>query len=148
MDAEDHLPPQHSLAPGPGRLVIELRPGQRLLVNGADLLFRSRGAVVLCNRARFLFGRQLLDPAEATTPARRFYLALQGAYAGPEEARVACEAAARRIAAEQMESRSAEGRALLREALAELGRDRGRAALLLARRLFAEDDAEAASRAA
>ncbi|WP_270935916.1 flagellar biosynthesis repressor FlbT [Falsiroseomonas oryzae] len=124
-----------------GRLVIEMRAGQRLLVNGAEIQFRSRTSVLLCNRVRFLFGRQILDAAEATTPARLLYLALQTAYAGDEAQREGGAEAARRMAREQMPARSPEGRAILQAAMAELAADRGRAALLLVRRLFAEDDA-------
>jgi flagellar protein FlbT len=147
MDADDHPMPQPRTE-GSGHLVIELRPGQRLLVNGAELLFRNRSSVVLCNRMRFLFGRQVIGQDETTTPARLLYYALQGAYAGPEEARAECVLMAQRLSEQQMAVRSAEGQALLREAMAELDAGRYRAALQLARRLFAEDDGAAESRAA
>jgi flagellar protein FlbT len=126
---------------GQGRLILDLRAGESLMVNGAELVMRSRGSVMLCNRARFLFGRQVLDPADATTPARRLYLALQLAYAGEDAARPAHAAEARRLAETQLETRGPRGCALLHALLAELALDRVREALSLARELFAEDDA-------
>lgn len=139
MDAVECLPPQDD-RPGPGHLVIELRSGQRVLVNGAMLLFRARCSIVLCNRMRFLFGRQILDAEQATTPARRLYFALQQAYAGDAAEHETQAATAHRLAEEQMEMRSPEGRAILGEALQELAADRWRGALAQVRRLFAEDD--------
>jgi flagellar protein FlbT len=136
MNAIDRLPSR----PTQGRLVLELRPGERLLVNGAELSFRSRTTVTLCNRARFLFGRQVLDPAEATTPARRLYLALQSAYAGDEADRAARMTEAMQMAREQLATRSLRGRAVLRAVIAEVQVDRGREAMQLVRSLFAEDD--------
>jgi flagellar protein FlbT len=144
MDAAECLPPP-AASPGRGHLVIELRAGQRMLANGAVLLFRGRCSIVLCNRVRFLFGRQILDADQATTPARRLYHALQQAYAGLEEEREDHAAIARRLVAEQLATRTPEGRAILRAALQELAFDRCRAALILVRRLFAEDDADASA---
>ena len=139
MDAMECLPAQ---APrrGPGHLVIELRSGQRMLVNGAMLLFRARCSIVLCNRMRFLFGRQILDAEQATTPARRLYFALQQAYAGNETEREAQAGVAHRLAAEQMAMRSPEGRAILCGALQDVAADRWHGALAQVRRLFEEDD--------
>jgi flagellar protein FlbT len=133
--------------PDGGRLVLELRTGERLLVNGAELQFRSRTTVTLCNRARFLFGRQVMEAAEAVTPARRLYLALQGAYAGEETGRAAWMEEAMRLIRTQMASRSPQGRAVLRAVLAELDADRQREAMQLVRGLFAEDDAAAVAAA-
>jgi flagellar protein FlbT len=128
-------------SPESARLVLELRAGERLLVNGAELQFRSRTSVTLCNRARFLFGRQVMQAEEAVTPARALYFALQGAYAGEETKRAGWVEEAMRLARAQMAARSAHGRAILRAALVELAADRGREAMLLVRTLFAEDDA-------
>jgi len=38
----------------------------------------------LAAKARFLFGKQIMAPEAATTPARRIYFALQTAYIGNE----------------------------------------------------------------
>lgn len=137
MNAIDRLPPRQ------GRLVLELRAGEKLLINGAVLQVRSRCEVMLCNRARFLFGRQVMDPALATTPARRLYLAIQEAYVAPEEERSAWREEARRLAAQEAARRGPDAAAAIRAAVVELDADRGREALTLVRRLFAEDDATA-----
>ena len=68
-------------------LVLELRQGDMMVVNGAAIRFRSRTRIELTAHARFLFGRQIMGPQEANTPARRIYYALQMAYIGEEEER-------------------------------------------------------------
>jgi flagellar protein FlbT len=68
-------------------LVLELRHGDMLIVNGAPIRFRSRTRVELTSRARFLFGKQILPAEAATTPVRRIYFALQTAYVGNGEER-------------------------------------------------------------
>ena len=68
-------------------LVLELRQGDMMVVNGAAIRFRSRTRIELTAHARFLFGRQIMGPDEADTPARRIYYALQMAYIGEEEER-------------------------------------------------------------
>ncbi len=133
-----------TVAGGPqGRLVLELRAGERIIVNGAVLQVRARTTLVLNNRARFLFGRQVLDESEATTPARRLYLALQAAYAGDDGQRHAAVAQARALILDQTRWREAHGRTLLRQVEQALENGEEREALLLTRRLFAEDDAVA-----
>jgi len=61
-------------------LVLELRPGDMMIVNGAPIRFRNRTRIELTARARFLFGKQLMTPDMANSPARRIYFALQTAY--------------------------------------------------------------------
>ncbi|MFC7554203.1 flagellar biosynthesis repressor FlbT [Pseudoroseomonas wenyumeiae] len=68
-------------------LVLEMRQGDLLIVNGAPIRFRNRARIELAGRARFLFGKQILAAEAATTPARRIYFALQTAYVGPEPER-------------------------------------------------------------
>ena len=80
-------------------LLIELRPNETLLVNGAALSFPSRTRVVLKNKARFLFGKQIMPPEEAITPLRSIYFALQTAYVGEEAQRQPALQAARSLAA-------------------------------------------------
>ena len=70
-------------------LVLELRPGDMMIVNGAPIRFRNRTRIELTARARFLFGKQLMTPDMADTPARRIYFALQTAYIGDHEERQA-----------------------------------------------------------
>ncbi len=80
-------------------LVLELRPGDLLIVNGAPIRFRNRARVELTSKARFLFGKQVLTAETATTPARRVYLALQTAYVGRDEERAEALATARELVA-------------------------------------------------
>ena len=70
-------------------LVLELRQGDMMIVNGAPIRFRNRARIELTARARFLFGKQLMTPEMANSPARRIYFALQTAYIGDHEERKA-----------------------------------------------------------
>jgi flagellar biosynthesis repressor protein FlbT len=81
-----------------GCLVLELRQGELMVVNGAVLRFRTRTRVELETRARFLFGRQVMEPEQACTPLRQLYLAVQDAYVGPEPDRPAAMERARQLA--------------------------------------------------
>ncbi len=65
-------------------LVLELRPGEMMVVNGATIRFRSRCRVELVSKARFLFGKQIMAAHEAATTTARLYYALQTVYAGNE----------------------------------------------------------------
>ncbi len=57
------------------------------MINGAVIVFREKTKVELTARARFLFGKQIMPPERAHTPARRLYVALQSAYVGTAEER-------------------------------------------------------------
>ena len=70
-------------------LVLELRQGDMMIVNGAPIRFRNRARIELTAKARFLFGKQLMTPDMVNTPARRIYFALQTAYIGDHEERLA-----------------------------------------------------------
>jgi flagellar protein FlbT len=100
-------------------LVLELRAGELLVVNGAALRFRSRARVEMVGQARFLFGKQVMAPEEANTPSRRIYFALQTAYVGPEELREPAMAELHRLISEFQEATtSALARQILDRALA------------------------------
>ena len=100
-------------------LVLEMRAGDLMVVNGASLRFRGRARVELVAKARFLFGKQVMSPETATTPARRIYFALQCAYVGPEEEREAAMADAHRLVAEFQEATTSDmARQLLDRVLA------------------------------
>ena len=81
-------------------LVLEMRQGDLMVVNGAAIRFRSRTRIELVAKARFLFGKQVMSEDTANTPARRIYYALQEAYVGPEEQRDGALDAARSLIAE------------------------------------------------
>ena len=63
-------------------LVLELRQGEMMIINGAPIRFRTKSRIELTAKARFLFGKQIMAPADADSPARRIYFALQSAYIG------------------------------------------------------------------
>ena len=118
-------------------LVLEMRPGDMMVVNGAPIRFRNRVRIELAAKARFLFGKQLMAPEAATTPARRIYFALQTAYIGTEEERACGLTAARGLIDEfQQATTSPQARALLAEALGLAEADDCYRALRLARRVL------------
>jgi flagellar protein FlbT len=118
-------------------LVLEMRPGDMMVVNGAPIRFRNRVRIELAAKARFLFGKQLMAPDAATTPARRIYFALQTAYIGTEEERAGGLAWARELIAEfQQATTIPQMRALLAEALMLAEADDCYRALRLARQVM------------
>ncbi|MDJ0386509.1 flagellar biosynthesis repressor FlbT [Roseomonas sp. E05] len=123
-------------------LVLELRQGDLLVVNGAPLRFRNRARVELTSRARFLFGKQIMTPEAATTPARRIYFAVQTAYIGNEEERALGLELARDLAAEfRAATTSDQARELLDSAIAAAEQDECYQALRMIRRLIQHEDA-------
>jgi flagellar protein FlbT len=123
-------------------LVLELRQGDLMVVNGAPIRFRNRTRIELTGKARFLFGKQLMAPEAADTPARRIYFALQTAYIGDElERERGLEAARSYIAAFQEATTSTLARDLLERALAAAEADECYQALKLARRVMRHEDA-------
>src|ERR1700745_3424179 len=80
-------------------LVLELRQGEMMIINGAPIRFRTKSRIELTAKARFLFGKQIMAPDEANSPARRIYFALQSAYIGAEERRANGRIAARELIA-------------------------------------------------
>ena len=121
-------------------LVLELRQGDMMVVNGAPIRFRNRTRIELAARARFLFGKQIMPPQAANTPARRIYFALQTAYVGGDEERAGGLAAARRLIAEFQEATtSALAREMLGRALALAEADECYQALKLARRVMVHE---------
>ncbi len=123
-------------------LVLELRQGDMMVVNGAAIRFRSRTRIELTAHARFLFGRQIMAPHEADTPARRIYYALQTAYIGDEGERGHGLADAEiLIDAFKSATTSASAIAILDSALAHAKADKCYLALRLARRVVRHEDA-------
>jgi flagellar protein FlbT len=122
-------------------LVLELRQGDTMIVNGAPIRFRTKCRIELTARARFLFGKQIMPPGEADTPSRRIYFALQTAYIGTEEERPRGLSAARGLIAEfQAATSSALAREILDRALYAAETDDGYLALKLARRIVRHED--------
>ena len=70
-------------------LKLSLKPGERFVLNGAVVQNGDRRAsLVLQNKASVLREKDIMQPDEATTPARRIYLPLMMMYlddAGAEQ---------------------------------------------------------------
>ena len=122
-------------------LVLELRQGDMMIVNGAPIRFRNRARIELTARARFLFGKQLMTPDMANTPARRIYFALQTAYIGDHDERRAGLDLARELISEFHEATTSEMvRDLLDRALKTAEADQCYQALKLARRVMRHEE--------
>jgi flagellar protein FlbT len=127
-------------------LVLELRQGDLLIVNGAPIRFRNRTRIELAGRARFLFGKQILAAEAATTPVRRIYFALQTAYIGHELERAGGMALARALVADYRASDAPEAaKSMLDRALVLAEAEESYQALKLARRVMQQEEAEASA---
>ena len=113
-----------------------------MIVNGAPIRFRTKSRIELTAKARFLFGKQIMPPDQADSPARRIYFALQSAYIGSEEERENGLVAAREyIAAFKDATTSVLARDILDRALAAAEADDCYKALKLTRRIIMHEDA-------
>ena len=113
-----------------------------MIINGALVRFRTRSRIELVAKARFMFGKQIMAPDQADTPARRIYFALQSAYIGDEHERPGGLAAARAlIASFKAATSSALAREILDRAEASAAADDCYTALKLARRIMNHEDA-------
>lgn len=123
-------------------LVLELRQGDIMILNGAPIRFRTKSRIELTAKARFMFGKQILRPDEANTPAKRIYFALQTAYIGTEEERTAALVRARELIEEFKEATtSALAREILDRALVHATADDCYEALKLSRRIMRHEAA-------
>ncbi len=122
-------------------LVLELRPNEMMIINGAPIRFRTKSRIELTAQARFLFGKQIMAPDQCDTPARRIYYALQSAYIGDETERAAGLVAARALVSEyQAATTSALAADILGRALAAAEAADCYRALKLARRIIRHED--------
>jgi flagellar biosynthesis repressor protein FlbT len=122
-------------------LVVELRQGEVMIVNGAPIRFRTKCRIELTAHARFLFGKQVMAPEQCDSPARRIYFALQCAYVGNDTERVRGLASARKLIAEfKAYTTSALACDILDRALLAAEADDCYAALKLARRIVRHED--------
>ncbi len=122
-------------------LVLELRQGDVMIVNGAPIRFRTKSRIELTARARFLFGKQIMAPDQADSPARRIYFALQSAYIGSEDERgQGLDTARELIAAFKQATTSALARDILDRALSAAEADDCYQALKLTRRIIRHED--------
>jgi flagellar protein FlbT len=122
-------------------LVLELRQGDMMVVNGAPVRFRNRARIELTAKARFLFGKQLMTPDMANTPARRIYFALQTAYIGDPEERIAGLAQAKALIADFREATTSSlARECLDRALTLMEEDQCYQALKFVRRVMRHEE--------
>jgi flagellar protein FlbT len=113
-----------------------------MIVNGTPIRFRTKSRIELTAKARFLFGKQIMAPDQADSPARRIYFALQSAYIGTEEERAVGLTTARDlINAFKEATTSSLARDILDNALVAAEADDCYQALKLARRIISHEDA-------
>jgi len=123
-------------------LVLELRQGDMMIVNGASIRFRGKTRIELAAKARFLFGKQIMPPDAADSPARRIYFALQTAYIGTDDERATGLVDARRLIAEfKAATTSVLARDILERVPAAADADDCYSALKLVRRVIRHEDA-------
>jgi flagellar protein FlbT len=123
-------------------LVLDLRPGEMMIVNGASIRFQTRSRIELTTKARFLFGKQIMAPDQACSPARRIYFALQTAYIGAESEReTGLEAARVFIADLHLVTTSEVVMSMLDQALAAAEEDNYYSALKAIRQVIQHEDA-------
>jgi flagellar protein FlbT len=122
-------------------LVLELRPGEAMIINGALVRFRTRSRIELVAKARFMFGKQIMAPEDADSPARRIYFELQTAYVGDGEERASGLVRAHElIAAFKAATTSPLAREILDRAEAAAAADNCYLALKLTRRIINHED--------
>jgi flagellar protein FlbT len=122
-------------------LVLELRQGEVMIINGAPIRFRTRSRIELTAKAKFLCGKQIMPPDQANTPARRIYFAIQSGYIGDDDERRRGLAAARGLIADfQRATTSPLVRSTLDQALAAAEADECYRALKLVRRIIAYEE--------
>lgn len=122
-------------------LVLELRQGEMLIINGAPIRFRTRAVIELTAHARFLFGKQIMAPTEANSPARRIYFALQTAYIGTDDERaVALRTALDLITEFKQATTSSEAREILDAAMICAEEDECYEAIKFAKRIIRHEE--------
>jgi flagellar protein FlbT len=68
-------------------LKLSLKPGEKFVLNGAVVQNGDRrGVLILQNKASVLREKDILQPEDAKTPARRIYLPVMMMYIEPAEA--------------------------------------------------------------
>lgn len=123
-------------------LVLELRQGEFMVVNGAPIRFRTKARIELAGHARFLFGKQIMGPDQADSPARRIYFAVQTSYIGTDDERPTGLASAGKLIHEFRSTTTSElAREILDRAWQSAQADDCYKALKLIRRIMRHEDA-------
>ena len=105
-------------------------------LNGTAIQFLTKSRIELPAKARVLFGKKIMSPEQADTPARRIYFAIQSAYIGDDERIPGLEAARELIAAFKKATTSQLARDILDKALAAAEGDDCYRALKLTRNII------------
>lgn len=123
-------------------LVLEVRQGEVMIVNGAPIRFRTRSRIELTAKTRFLLGKQIMPPDQVYSPARRIYFALQSAYIGIESEREGSLHFARQFIVNFQQATTSElVRLILIQAMVAAEEDNCYKALKLIRRIIQHEDA-------
>ena len=117
-------------------LILELKQGESMILNGAVIRFKTRTRLELNTQARFLFGKQIMREEEATSPARRAYYALQQAYIGAEPERPGALVVARTLILAFREEAASDERQGWEALLTASAEEAGFEALKLARQMI------------
>ena len=121
-------------------LILELKQGESMILNGAVIRFKTRTRLELNTQARFLFGKQIMLAEDALTPAQQIYYAIQQAYIGDEAARPAALAQARALIGSLRGAAPSEAaRTALEQMLSVLADGAGFEALKLARQIIRDE---------
>jgi len=56
-------------------LILELKQGESMILNGAVIRFKTRTRIELNTQARFLFGKQIMQQDDAVTLPQQIYYA-------------------------------------------------------------------------
>lgn len=118
-------------------LVVELKQNEMIIINGAAIRFRTKSRVEITGKARFLYGKQILLPEDANTPAALIYLAVQTAYIGNSDERVKAIDEVRTLTAQfQFQTKSALAKDILDKIMVLVEAQQCYEALKLARRIM------------
>jgi flagellar protein FlbT len=124
-------------------LILELKQGESMILNGAVIRFKTRTRLELNTQARFLFGKQIMHEEDAVTPAQKIYYALQQAYIGDDPSRPESLRAARALLTTHRDTApTSAAREIFDHLLSTLADGAGFEALKRARQLIRDEAAE------
>jgi flagellar protein FlbT len=117
-------------------LILELKQGESMILNGAVIRFKTRTRIELNTKARFLFGKQIMQAEDAIAPAQQIYFALQQAYIGDDSIRPEALARARALIEQAQATAAPEVQSHLTQMLMVIAEGAGFEALKIARHLI------------
>jgi len=122
-------------------LKLSLKPGETFVLNGAVVRNgERRGVLLLETRARILREKDIMQPEDANTPARRAYFAVMQMYLTGESDGPAYDEAARALAGLLGVARNAQARQQVLEISRDVACGDLYRALTACRKLMAEDN--------